>query len=114
MVRTGMAVPAVLQRGCDAHWRPAGGAFPVGLGVILLQLVQTRIFGVVFWVHLVYFIISIALLGFGISGTWLAFGPQTRLARYLTPWRAALAFAVAAIVSSLVSPVSGISAPWLA
>lgn len=93
--------------------RPLLIAFLVSLAVILLQLVQTRIFSVVFWVHLVYFIISIALLGFGISGTWLAFGPDTRLARWLTMPRAAWAFTAAALFSSFVVPATGISAPWL-
>jgi len=75
--------------------------------------VQTRIFSVVFWVHLVYFIISIALLGFGISGTWLAFGPDTRLARSLTPAKAASCFVAATIFSSRVLPVMSVSVPWI-
>lgn len=88
-------------------------AFVVSLAVILLQLVQTRIFSVIFWVHLVYFIISIALLGFGISGTWLAFGPHTRLARFLTPKSAACAFVLTAIFSSLVLPAMSVTVSWL-
>src|SRR5260221_5122399 len=92
--------------------RPILVAFAVSLAVILLQLVQTRIFSVIYWVHLVYFIISIALLGFGISGTWLAFGPQTRLARWLTPATAASAFVMTAIFSSLVMPVMSVTVPW--
>lgn len=92
---------------------PALTAFAVSLAVILLQLVQTRIFSVVFWNHLVYFIVSIALLGFGVSGTWLAFGRQTFLARYLTPPTATAAFVVAALFSSLLLPVLSVSTPWL-
>lgn len=84
-------------------------AMSTALSTLLLQLVQTRIYGVVFWNHLVYFIISIALLGFGISGTWLAFGKDTRLARLLTLRNAALAFVVSAIVSSLIAPQAAIS-----
>lgn len=44
-------------------------SFCIALATLLLQLVQTRIYGVIYWNHLVYFIISLALLGFGISGT---------------------------------------------
>ena len=60
--------------------KPSSIAFGVAAATLILQLTQTRIYGVVFWSHLVYFIVSIALLGFGISGTWLAFGKQGRLA----------------------------------
>jgi spermidine synthase len=56
---------------------------------------------------LVYFIVSIALLGFGISGTWLAFGPDTRLARFLTLRRSALGFVLTTLFSSLVIPMMG-------
>lgn len=88
---------------------PAVIAFSVSLGTLLLQLVQTRIYGVVFWNHLVYFIVSIALLGFGISGTWLAFGKSTRLARFLTMRNAAIGFVLSTIIASLLAPRMGIS-----
>ncbi|NUM54947.1 MAG: hypothetical protein HUU46_14970 [Candidatus Hydrogenedentes bacterium] len=68
---------------------------------LLLQLVQTRIFSVVYWNHVVYFIVSIALLGFGISGTWMSFGKDSRLARVLTVPLAAVLFFVSTLVSSL-------------
>jgi hypothetical protein len=55
--------------------------FAVSAAVLMLQLVQTRIFSVISWNHIVYFIITIALLGFGISGTWLAFGEPSWPAR---------------------------------
>ena len=90
-------------------WRPALMAFGIAFAAILLQLVQTRIYGVVFWNHLVYFIISIALLGYGISGTWLAFGPQTRLSRLLTLRNAALGFVISTLVSCLIMPHVSIS-----
>lgn len=55
----------------------------------------------VYWNHVVYFIVSIALLGFGISGTWMAFGPQSRLARMLTIPVAAVLYFITTLVSSL-------------
>ncbi len=84
-------------------------AFSVAAATLLLQLVQTRIYAVVFWNHLVYFIICIALLGFGISGTWLSFGDKTRLARFLTLTNAAVGFVVSAVLSSLIIPRMGVS-----
>lgn len=39
---------------------------------ILLQLVATRILSFVYWNHIVYLTVTIALLGFGISGSLLA------------------------------------------
>ncbi len=57
-----------------------------------------------FWHHLVYFIISLALLGFGISGTWLSFGEQTRIARMLTTPRAAVGFLLATLLSCFLIP----------
>jgi len=78
-------------------------AFLVSCAVLLLQLLQTRIYSVVFWNHFVYFIITIALMGFGISGTWLALDRSHRLARVLTARRAALAFIPCAAFSCLVA-----------
>ncbi|MCX5770395.1 MAG: hypothetical protein NTZ09_09010, partial [Candidatus Hydrogenedentes bacterium] len=78
--------------------------FAVACATLGLQIIQTRVYAFVFWNHLVYFIISIALLGFGVSGTWLAFGKQTRLARLLTLELAAVAFVVTALISTLLVP----------
>jgi spermidine synthase len=44
----------------------------VSFATIWLELVQTRILSFIFWNHLVYLTLSIALLGFGISGTLTA------------------------------------------
>jgi hypothetical protein len=88
---------------------PAIVSFCVALATLLLQLVQTRIYSVVYWNHLVYFIISVALLGFGISGTWLAFGKNTPLSRFLTLPRAATGFILSALLSSLFMPQIGLS-----
>jgi len=41
---------------------------------LLFELVQTRILSFIFWNHIVYLTISLALLGFGISGTLVAMG----------------------------------------
>ncbi len=93
---------------------PATIAFCVALSTLLLQLVQTRIYSVVFWNHLVYFIISIALLGFGISGAWLSFGSTTWLARKLTLPRTAFLYFFAVIIASLYAPRLDISTAKIA
>lgn len=83
--------------------------FCVAMSTLLLQLVQTRIFGVVYWNHLVYLIVSIALLGFGISGTWLAFGKESWLARFLTLHKAAWGYVIFGLLSTLVIPRIGVN-----
>jgi predicted O-methyltransferase YrrM len=58
---------------------------------LLFQLTQTRILSYIFWNHAVYLTVSLALLGFGISGTFVALFASTKhlcsprtLARLLT------------------------------
>src|SRR5262245_9560659 len=89
-------------------WFPATVAFCVALSTLLLQLLQTRIYALVYWNHLVYFIVSIALLGFGISGTWLAFGERNLLVRVLSLRSAAVGFVVTTLLSSLLVPQLGV------
>jgi len=42
---------------------------------IAIELVLTRVLSVMYWQSLVYVVITIALLGFGASGTVLAIAP---------------------------------------
>jgi len=88
---------------------PAFLSFSVALATLLLQLVQTRIYSVIYWNHLVYFIISVALLGFGISGTWLSFGKDNKLTQFLTLPRAATGFIISTLLSSLLIPQIGLT-----
>lgn len=83
--------------------------FCIACATLLLQIIQTRIYAVVFWNHVVYLIISVALLGFGISGTWLAFGKETWIARRLTFPVAAALFVIVTILSGLWVPQWGTS-----
>lgn len=89
-------------------------AFCVAAATLLLQLVQTRIYSVAYWNHVVYFIISIALLGFGISGTWLSFGDTSRLARRLSVPVAAMGFFITTILSCLALPQFGVNTATVA
>jgi hypothetical protein len=45
---------------------------------LVFQLTQTRILSYIFWNHAVYLTVSLALLGFGISGTFVALFASTK------------------------------------
>ena len=47
------------------------GIFFVSVAVLVFQVVLTRIFAIMMWYHFAYLIISLALLGFGASGSLL-------------------------------------------
>ena len=83
--------------------------FSIASASIILELAHTRLYGVIFWNHFVYFIITLALLGFGISGTWLAMGRQTFLARRLNTPLAAFLFVATTIASCLLTPMLSIT-----
>ncbi len=46
--------------------------FATGCAVIILEVALTRVFSLVLWYHLTYLVISLALLGYGAAGTYLA------------------------------------------
>ncbi len=48
----------------------------VSAAVLLLQLVQTRVFSVMLWHHLTYLVVTFTLLGFAAGGTALACRPR--------------------------------------
>jgi len=48
------------------------GIFLISTGILALQILQTRIFSFTLWHHLAYMVITVALMGMGASGTWLA------------------------------------------
>ena len=52
--------------------------FLISTLMLMLQLLQTRIFSVIYWSHLVYFIITMALLGIAVSGTVLSLSAKIR------------------------------------
>lgn len=65
--------------------------------VIALELALMRCFQIATWSHLSYFVISTALLGFGVSGTFLTIASRYILPRWRTAmWLLVLAFAVSA------------------
>ena len=60
----------------------------VSAGVLAYEVLLARLFSIIQWYHFAYMVISIALLGYGASGTFLA------LARERLEARASAAFAV--------------------
>ncbi|MHC4183468.1 MAG: spermine/spermidine synthase domain-containing protein [Planctomycetota bacterium] len=52
--------------------------FLMSVLTLMLELVQTRIFSVLYWNHLVYFIVTISLLGIAVSGTVLSVSKKIR------------------------------------
>jgi len=50
--------------------------FATSCGLLMLQVALTKVFSVVLWYHFGFLVISIALLGFAMSGVWLARRPE--------------------------------------
>ncbi len=48
------------------------GLFLVSVGILALQILQTRIFSFTLWHHLAYMVITVAMMGMSAAGTWLA------------------------------------------
>ena len=100
---------------------------PVGLPVLVAvavlsaaalgyEILLTRLFSIVQWHHFAFLVISVALLGFGASGTFLmVLGDRIRTG--IEPFLAltALAFGLAAPVSFVIAervPFNVLDAPW--
>ncbi len=62
------------------------GIFIISISMLAFELLQTRILSFIYWNHIVYIAVTIALLGFGISGAFLSIFPRrilTKIADYL-------------------------------
>ncbi|NIV75572.1 MAG: hypothetical protein GWN37_12230, partial [Gammaproteobacteria bacterium] len=55
-----------------------GGILICSIGVLMQEILLTRIFSFTIWYHLAYLTISTALLGFGAAGSILAAFPGLR------------------------------------
>jgi hypothetical protein len=76
---------------------------------LLFELFQTRILSFIFWNHIVYLAISIALLGFGVSGTvvsWITRKPIANLAKTIARLCAclSLSFILAVLAIAVLFP----------
>src|SRR5215472_12567804 len=94
---------AAASRLCAARWQAL--AMPLLVAVSLLsaatigyEILLTRLFAIALWHHFAYMIISLALLGYGASGTFLVFVRHRALARVGASFAAlAVSFGLAAI-----------------
>ena len=72
----------------------------VSAAILAYQVLLMRLFSIVSWHHFAYMIISVALLGFGASGTVLALAQRQLLARFTAAFAGcAVLFAITAIGS---------------
>ena len=53
----------------------------ISAGVLAYEILLARLFAIIQWYHFAYMIISIALLGYGASGTFLALAQERLRAR---------------------------------
>ena len=64
----------------------------VSAGAIGYEVLLIRLYAIGQWHHFAYMVISIALLGYGASGSFLALARGWLLARFLRAWQANAAF----------------------
>jgi len=83
-------------------WRVRAGLGLVCAAVLVFQVALTRIFSFVTWHHLTFLAISLALLGFGASGTYLAVRNAAAADAPARASRAAAGFAFAVPLALLV------------
>ncbi|MGD8593475.1 MAG: hypothetical protein PVF82_11615, partial [Gammaproteobacteria bacterium] len=55
---------------------PAISIFLVSMSALAYEILLMRIFSIIQWHHFAYMIISLALLGYGVSGTFLSITQQ--------------------------------------
>jgi hypothetical protein len=88
----------------------------ISAGLLAYEVLLTRLFAIIQWHHFAYMVISIALLGYGVSGTFLAFA-RDRLRRHIASVFALCAalFAVSAVTSFAVAqrlPFNALAVIW--
>ena len=88
----------------------------ISAGVIAYQIILMRLFAVSLWQHFGYLVISIALLGFGLSGTVIALSRNYLLCRFAMTWHVnAVLFAVGAVAANAITQRLGfnpLELPW--
>lgn len=81
-----------------SNWvRRCAGIFLLSVATLMLQVTYTRVFSIALWHHFVWMIVSIALLGYAVSGTFLSTYPQLskkNLDRLLTIVSAAFSLSI--------------------
>jgi hypothetical protein len=101
-----MTATQLLESGTTAPARTYAGIAVCSIGVLMMEILLTRIFSFTVWYHLAYLTISTALLGFGAAGSVLsAFpglsrGDVSRLAALCTAGAGITLIAAIAILAS--------------
>lgn len=78
------------------------GIFFISAGALLLEIALTRIFSVSRWYHFAFMVVSIALLGFAASGSFLNLFPKIKNNKYAL-FVSSLAFSLSVIISFYIS-----------
>ncbi|MGD2247302.1 MAG: hypothetical protein PVF58_02775 [Candidatus Methanofastidiosia archaeon] len=78
------------------------GIFFISAGALLLEIALTRIFSVSRWYHFAFMVVSIALLGFAASGSFLNLVPTIKSNKYAL-FVSSLAFSLSVIISFYIS-----------
>ncbi len=96
-----------------------GRMLPVGIisaAVLAYEVLLVRLFSIVQWHHFAYMIISIALMGFGASGTFIALARRHLVGRYAVAFTASAAlFSITAIASFAIAerlPFNALEIIW--
>lgn len=88
----------------------------VSVSTLMLQVAYTRVFSISLWYHFVWMIISIALFGFGISGTFLMVYPNlSKRKTDKTLYFASLLYSISIIITYIVSnkvPFDPVKISW--
>ncbi len=77
------------------------GLFILSASVLALELLGMRLLSFALWHHLAYMVLSVAMLGFGASGAWLASSLKERNPRKVIIWSAIL-FSVTNVVGFII------------
>src|SRR5688500_873799 len=87
-------------RGREVSRATLGAVAVISAAILAYEVLLMRLFSIIWWHHFAYMIISIALLGFGASGTALALVGMRLIRRFDLAFAACAAlFAVTAVVS---------------
>ncbi len=85
--------------------RPAAGThlgiFLTAMSVLLLEVALTRVFAILMWHHFAYMVVSLALLGFGASGSLLTAFPGAGGTSDARAGRVATGYGVAVVLAFL-------------
>src|SRR5438132_9369380 len=102
-----------------AHYRPRMPLAAIALisaGLLAYEVLLTRLFAIIQWHHFAYMVISIALLGYGASGTFLAFAQKRLLSHFIPVFALCAAlFAVSAVAAFVVAerlPFNALAVIW--